>query len=436
MSTRSLGIRLARNWPVLALMVLIFLCIAASLGDIRVAFDLNERERDFEVYYTAASMVYHHETSLIYSGADNGVDPQLRDAPKDSPIARRAASAGIDRVQFYVYPPTLAYLLLPFALMPIWWATLVWKLLCISALVATGLVLARLAGYPPLSRTGFAFCAFMLLFRPDLECLFWGQATAILALILVAGLYLIERKRVALATLLFALAFAVKLTPLITIIPLAVWREWKALRCFALWTAAIVIALWLPDRGQLLGNYVEHVLPPMSVGAAVLTNKSLDSSMRLILLAVHCPLAPKVVSYGSKFLSLFLIGLTAWRARSAPAGAGRGSPRLQWMTSFWLLSCCLSPVSWRHAYALAAPAVIALLTTSLQGKIEAGYYLLLLSFTLSVSSFGLDSFAKRGGALVTALDMLPPMLGALLALTSGGGFDDAGFTSRNRSGCK
>jgi hypothetical protein len=195
---------------------------------------------------------------------------------------------------------------------------------------------------------------------------------------------------------LFALASAIKITPAILIVPLIAWREWRALCYFTLWTALIVTSLWALSDGWLLIDYVRHVMPSMASGKAALTNKSLESAVKLISQAMHTGISPGPLQNASIALSALVVLFVGWRSRTA---GGHDKPdwlKLEWMSLFWLLSCCLAPVSWRHAYA---------------------HSLLVACFLLSISSFGLDSFAiATGKVFFVSLAMLPPLLGVLVVL--------------------
>ena len=362
-------------------------------------------------------MIRLRDAAQIYDGADNGVDPQLRRADVHSAFAEHALAVGIDQAQLYVYPPTLAYMLVPITFFRISIASIIWKLINLAALVGTGLLLARLLNVPLIGKTCFAICAFMVLFRPSLECVYWGQITAVLILMIVAGMFFYSRDRLVLAMFLFALASAIKITPAIVIVPLIAWREWKALCYFALWTTAILASLWALSDGWLLLDYVRHVIPSMSSGRAILTNKSLESAAKIVSQAMHAGISPNILQNASNVLSAVVICFTGWRCRNAGDTRKPSWLKLEWMSLFWLLSCCLAPVSWRHAYVLAAPAVIALAKKAFDNGIGLVQILMVFCFLLSISSFGFDSFAISTGTVLFAfLAMLPPLLGTLVVL--------------------
>ena len=135
----------------------------------------------------------------------------------------------------YVYPPTLAIALVPLTHLPVAYASVVWKLINFVALVGAGLILARLLNLPLLGYYTLSICAFMLLFRPSRESVFWGQITSIFILLMIAGTFYFLQRRTALAMVFFSFAIA--------IIPLIVWREWRVLRYITLYCTAILFLL-------------------------------------------------------------------------------------------------------------------------------------------------------------------------------------------------
>ena len=126
-----------------------------------------QRELDFLVYYTAASLVRSNLSPHIYDDADTGVDPQLRSASENTCLATAARARGIDKVMLYVYPPTLADLLVPLSFLPAPAAVIAWTLVNLIALLCVAFLLARMIGIHFISTGGLAVAAFCLGFvRP------------------------------------------------------------------------------------------------------------------------------------------------------------------------------------------------------------------------------------------------------------------------------
>ena len=81
---------------------------------------------DFNVYYTAASLVREWQSAQLYEGADTGSDPQKVPAPVDSPIALAARAQGVTGVGLYLYPPVLADMLVPLTRADLSTASYIW----------------------------------------------------------------------------------------------------------------------------------------------------------------------------------------------------------------------------------------------------------------------------------------------------------------------
>jgi uncharacterized membrane protein len=127
----------------------------------------------------------------------------------------------------------------PLTFLPPAGALIAWNLLNLAMIVLVSVVLMRLQGVrnPVLASL---IAVLLLLFRPTLNCLYWGQVSILLLFLVVAGLSLYASGQKSMAGFMFALAAAIKLTPLIVIVPLLAWRDWKSLRAIALWGAVIL----------------------------------------------------------------------------------------------------------------------------------------------------------------------------------------------------
>src|SRR6185503_19522809 len=103
----------------------------------------------------------------------------------------------------------------------------------------------------------------LMIFPPVFDCLTWGQVPLILLFIIVAAIaLLVEGKRQS-SALLFALAAAIKLTPLVVLLPLLAWREWKAVQAVTFWGLAILFALLAINGTGWLNLYFLHETPTL-----------------------------------------------------------------------------------------------------------------------------------------------------------------------------
>ena len=313
-------------------------------------------DSDFTCYYTAACLVRGHLNSYIYEEARQGVDPTQHKANPKTVFARTASAHGITLVSLYDYPPTLADLVVPLTFISPFKAMFAWFLINVAALLAAIVMLMRMIGmeFPGFARFGLFFLV-IAIFRPVLDCFYYGQMPILLLFLLIAGLRLYEQDKKTRAALLFALAFAIKLTPLIIVIPLIAWRDWKTLRAFAIWCGVILGAILLINGPSALSQYFLHEMPAISSGEVSWFNLSFATTVQIFWSGpgVSVPLAG--VAWAGRLLSFAALLYAGWLSRLKDGEMLLDSQRLRMVAAFLILSCCLSPVAWIHAYVLSIP---------------------------------------------------------------------------------
>ncbi|MFY9556595.1 MAG: glycosyltransferase family 87 protein [Blastocatellia bacterium] len=157
----------------------------------------------------------------------------------------------------YLYPPLLAELLVPLALLPLPLAAYLWFLInAVSVIAAAWLsvslasdqdkrdtVLSRRIAETASSRMVLAACSVAIVFRFVLDTLDLGQVNAVVAALAVAHLYLYARDRKALSAVALVFAISIKLTPAVLIVyHIAKFRLRFALTCGALLVALTVMS--------------------------------------------------------------------------------------------------------------------------------------------------------------------------------------------------
>ena len=221
----------------------------------------------------------------------------------------------------------------------------------------------------------------------------FGQITIILLLLWTWGTRLYQTGSTTLSALVFALASAVKLTPLIVIVPILIWRDLRWLRAFALSGAAIVLIMCLVNTPSALVDYFMNVVPSMSHGIPLHLNESIASSAQCLYLAAlgepidHASMpAPRLVVMAAKLASLLVIGVAAllvWRHREDM----RMPDRSLTLALFAMLSASASPVAWRAAYTVALLALALLWGEALQGGRVNVQVILLAVCTVAITSY-------------------------------------------------
>ena len=397
----------------IAFAVVSFLCFALILPDLRGVIQRNQREFDFEVYFTAAALVRDNQDIHVYDDAGNGQDPQLRFADESTAFAHKAHELGIDSLRLYVYPPTLADLLVPLTLVSLQRAEILWQWLNLLALAGIALMLSRMVRLKIFSIGTLLIATFLLIFPSTAQCYLWGQITIFLLLLVVTGLTFYGQGRKLPAALMFALATAVKITPLIVIVPLIAWRDTKSLRNIALCLLGIFGVLWFVNGRELIVFYVLRVLPSMSGGIVTQDNRSLGSMLLLCWRVLTHNGSPTVVIWGTKILSAGIFCYSGWIS-SFKFRESSAEYRLAVIAEFFLLSCCLSPVAWLHAYMLAVPAIVILGKQALDGNLPRTEALLLMAFVLSLNCYRYNATAPiTGGSALHYIGVLPSILALL-----------------------
>jgi len=316
-------------------------------------------QSDFMVYYTAATLVRTGNSLHIYDGSRPDTNPQNSPASPDSIFAQTAEAFGLTSISLYLYPPTLADLMTPLTLFSPLTALHLWWLLNAAALLASALIMASLLGVRHAAHR-ISIVAFCFILLPTLECFRVGQVSILLLLLLIAGIWLYLRGYVQWAGLLFALATAIKLTPLILIVPLLVWRDWKTLRAFFLGGLAILGLLWFVNGPAMLRLYSLHLMPAISSGFPDIDDRTFSTLLLEYWRGIgHASVTPLLL-WVSRIVSFLVLAAAAWLSRSGSKHALSDQTRFDVLAVFLLLSCCIAPVSWIYSYVRAIPLLVLL----------------------------------------------------------------------------
>lgn len=356
---------------------------------------------DFQVYDTAAALVHHGESLMIYDGADTGADPQIVMAKPGTPFARQAQKLGIDQVRLYVYPPVLADMLVPFSLVSAALAGKVWLALNIVALLITAWLTGRILGIPLVSPASTVlFFGVFVLFSTGM-CLIWGQVTIVLLLLWTLGMRWYQQDLKGLSAIVLALAAAIKLTPLLVILPMLIWRDWRWLRSFCGTLVFLFGAVCLLNGLAPLQDFVSNVVPAMSGGIPNAENKSLISSVQLLWVALHhgqlanvTMQVPHPVLAIAKALAAFTI-LAAMFLLIRIGPRMRMPDRIMTFALIALLSAVVSPVAWKHAYVVEYSALAFIWAQVFRSRASLLHICTLCLITIELGSFLFDSVETK-----------------------------------------
>ncbi|QNI32253.1 DUF2029 domain-containing protein [Alloacidobacterium dinghuense] len=372
-----------------ALLIALLPCVAPRLRHPLPAMKWG----DFNVYFSGAVLVHEGLGSQLYTGADDGTDPQKKPARPGAPIDRAARSQGITGIDYYLYPPLLADMLVPLTYVGLRTAAHIWIVINLGLLLATAICLAsvirvRLVGL----WTGLLLVG-VICFSPVVDCISYGQITIFLLFLWALGTALYAKGYTTSSGIIFALAAAIKLTPAIVLIPFIVWRNWKWIISFLASFSAFTAATLYINAPSTLILYFRRITPAMSRSIPQIPNLSISSSTQLMIAALRgIPIFPdpavlpaKVVLAGKTVSLLLTLALIFTIARLGQNLAMKS--QIVVLALLALASPLLSPVSWLHAYAIAFVAFAVLWSEALRSRFSIPYLSLLTFASITVGSY-------------------------------------------------
>jgi Glycosyltransferase family 87 len=409
-----------------AQIALIFLVLPSLLPRIRHFFVTGDLV-DFGPYYTAAVLAREHQGISLYSGADTGQDPQNRYAASDTVFAQAARRLGV-RPLLYVYPPILADMLIPFSFFPFATAGKIWTAINYALLPLITVLIVRLLKLRLFSWGSLIVLLALFSYRPILLSMAMGQVSVLLLLLSTCGIFFYMKGWHAASGLAFALAAAIKLTPLIVVVPLLVWKEWEVLRAFVLSLLLFAFVICLENGPSTLVDYFLHVMPAMSRGNMAIGNSSLSASLERVYAALHhktiypdmTAYVPKGIILLGKVCALAILGAAGFLTYKNRRGTGI-EDRVMTLALFTMLSVWISPVSWLHGYSLCFLALSLLWVKSVREGIPdwslAGMFVCTFLFTTYFIRFCITLAGKSWyPVLDSVLLSLTPLAGVLLVL--------------------
>ncbi|WP_198152256.1 glycosyltransferase family 87 protein [Granulicella tundricola] len=337
-------------------MVTLSICAAASLGDLWLikGYLSPTQQYDFEVYFTASSEIAQHLDAHLYDESGNGLNPQLRDADPSGTMAHVARQQGIQQIKLYLYPPLLADLLQPVARLKLPDALLLWRSLNIGFLILASLSIAALLRKTWWTLPSLIVFSGLLCFSPIWQALHYGQITLLLLFLWATGILAYAKGWTKTSAVLLGIASLLKLTPLLAVVPLLIWRDWRWLRSFGLTLAIGLGAMVFINSPHVVMFYAQHVVPPMSSGIGDRQNQTVLSVLQVISSGRHPhlgKLAPTSIAWTGHILSGLLVAIAVFLTVLRQKNLSTSSKPII-LAAFALLSLCVSPVSWVDAFAI------------------------------------------------------------------------------------
>lgn len=371
---------------------------------------------DFPGYYIAAILVRNNSSAQLYDFSSRDIDPSMDGPTPDTVFYRVGQSRGLPVYNLYDYPPTLADLLVPLTSLSPLAAMIVWQILCAFALVASGAMLARLVGLGSPSSTCLVTLS-IFAFRPTLDSFNHANTPVILLFLFLAGTRLYLRGQRGWAGLAFALAAAIKLTPLILVVPFLAWRDWRILRAVSLWGAALLCLLFAVNGARALDLYFFHVVPLMFHRRIYVDDFNLITAVQVLWYRSDEVSPAMETLWAGKFLSALILCYAGWLSRSRDGEHVQDRRKINTLAAFMLVSCCLAPISWLYSYVLSTPAVVILGKRVWEGSSGFIEKILILWFIVSLSINGFVGLALRTGIPMLHYHVIAgPLLGVALAI--------------------
>ena len=208
--------------------------------------------------------------------------------------ASRRLSAGeniyVDELFPYMYPPFLAFLLLPGAFLDPVAAKLAWYLGNVAFLALALVLLLRLARPAPQRRAWLVFLSLLFTLRFLVDSFHRGQANILVLLLCVLTLYFLRRGHSAWAALFLAMAIAVKLTAVLLLGYFLIRRKF---RFAGLVAAFLALLMLLPAAASGFRRNIDHLQRYPRVAGNIYDRDKLNQSLPNAVFHLLRPVARK-----------------------------------------------------------------------------------------------------------------------------------------------
>lgn len=347
-------------------------------------------QADFRIYYVASQLVRAHDDADLYDGIGSDAFYGRGSMDQGTAFAQMARRYGIPHVLFYNYPPLLADLLLPVTSLSVTQAEWAWRIVSLAAVFLGSACITLLLGYPPFSLRGLAVLAGILCIAPFYSGLHFGQITAVLFLLWCAGILFYVRGTPSASALMLALAVLLKMTPLLVVVPILIWRDWRWLRWFTVWMLLGVLCMGWINSPALLLSYVRDTVPRMSIGVADIDNKTVSSMIGILWGIKGRITSHTVILLGRALSALLILAAAALTFRTRKDSAPQRQACV--LAAFALLSICVTPIAWLDNYILGGILLALLWGRVLVAGTSTVRLVLLFAATISIGTASEPSF--------------------------------------------
>jgi hypothetical protein len=230
-------------------------------------------------------------------------------------------------------------------------------------------------------------------FYPIHETIYFGQIMIVLLALWSLSVLAYQEGHIVLSACALAFATGLKVTPILAVSLFVLWNDRKWLLSYLAAGTGIFAALAAINGTETLRAWV-HILPSMSGLEPAAVNKNISSVLSWIyygrlfdqdsmLMVISAP-PPMLMIAAKVACAVFLLGCLypVWRNRMRMGRDERGIA----MAVIALATITVSPVSWRHAYALASLPLALVWARTLRQSAPVWQSLLLALTTVSLGT--------------------------------------------------
>jgi hypothetical protein len=270
-------------------------------------------------------------------------------------LSIRASQAGLNDIELYLYPPLLADLLAPFSHASPHLAAAIWRFLNLVVAFSACLVIG-------IDWISSSFTLLLLAFYsywPVNEAIVVGQISVFILLLWAVAISAYAKNSIVLSAFALAFATALKVSPIVALPVFAVLHEWRWVRWYCLFISLFLVLMGVVNGWHNLAVYAD-VTNALNQGSPTLQNKSINSLVAWIANgqlfsldgSATFPRQSDRLVFLSKALgaAFYLFCLfRVWRGRKSYSM----TRTIEVVATFAIVSCLISPVSWRHGYCVA-----------------------------------------------------------------------------------
>jgi hypothetical protein len=279
---------------------------------------------------------------------------------------------------YYMYLPVFAVAMVPFALLSVFWASLLWYLLSVlmigHAVYLSVQLARRILPKTELSNFWLYTLTMLLVLRATLSGITRGQASLLVTYLVVISVWLYVQRREWFAGFCLAGSIVLKIFPALLVLYFLAKRRYRMVVATGVW---LVVLIWIAPscifgvRGNnaLLRQWVTTIALPANkpeqaannVRYGQMINPRLDRNQSVQAVFIRWlagsttetadPSREALARRVAVVVNLCLLLITAWGCRRGRAEEDRPETTLQ-LCVIVLLMLFLSPVSWNHNYTL------------------------------------------------------------------------------------